>query len=251
MDDRALLKLMLKDRKNIQNIYKPTNYWACYERKMLFQIWLFGLKKLQKRESILSAFSYTTPFERFMLPYDYCHKHIDFTQINTLVELGSGCGRQVEIIKKRHPNICFLLFDMPPALYVCEQYLKSIFPDVVSYRETRDMTTMPRKKGIYIFGNWKFPIIKNIDLFWNAASFQEMEPGVVANYLKYVNKEAKNVFLQERMEGKELAIKKGKCGVLKKTTIEDYKRGLPDFKLVDTSPSVITKGCTNSFWKKD
>lgn len=110
------------------------------------------------------------------------------------------------------------------------------------------------KGKIYIFGNWKFPIIENlnIDLFWNAASFQEMEPDVVANYLKYVNTQAKYVYLYERMDGKELASELKGGGVLQKTTIKEYINGLNNFILIDISRAIRPKYkfAVNTFFKK-
>ncbi|EMO77948.1 sugar O-methyltransferase domain protein [Leptospira kirschneri str. 200801925] len=113
------------------------------------------------------------------------------------------------------------------------------------------------KKGkVLFFGNWRFPILKNmkIDLFWNAASFQEMEPDVVSNYLSIVNESAKAVFLQQTMGGKEEATKKGQHGVLKATTLKDYQKNLKHFKLTNIEASLTPFGTLNgysdSFWKR-
>ncbi len=202
---------------------------------------------------------YTMSILFFYLKYVYCASFMNFDNVEVMVELGCGSGKQIEIIKKLHPDICFFLFDIPPQLYVCEQYLSSVFPgSVVSYKDTRDMMTFPgvQKGKIFIMGNWKFPIIKDekIDLFWNAASFQEMEPSIVANYLAYVNKCSNFVFLEEAMDGKEKATKEGKLGVLKQTKFEDYKNGLADFLLMDLSPARSPLGnsavYSDSFWKR-
>jgi putative sugar O-methyltransferase len=202
---------------------------------------------------------YTMSILYYYLRYVYCCNHIDFDNIKIIVELGSGSGKQIEVIKKLHPGISFLLFDIPPQLYVCEQYLKSVFPDsLVSYKDTRNMDSIPEvKKGeIFILGNWKFPILEkvDIDLFWNAASFQEMEPDVVANYLSYINKQANAVFLQEAMGGKGVARKKGNHGVLKQSKLEDYKNGLTNFRLLDMSPCMLPigklSGYSDSFWER-
>ena len=73
------------------------------------------------------------------------------------------------------------------------------------------------KGKIFICGNWNFPILENvqIDLFWNSASFQEMEPDIVANYLEYINAQANAVFLRADMKGSpnKVAKKKGDMGV--------------------------------------
>ena len=208
----------------------------------------------------IEAKPYTTQILYYYLRYAYCCKHIDFDKVDTLVELGSGFGRQVEVIKKAHPDICFLLFDLPLPLYICDRYLSTVFPDsVVSYRETRCMESVPdiRKGKIFIFGTWKFPILDTtkIDLFWNARSLQQMEPDVIANYLGYVNSRAKNAFLKENMRGGDLAKRRGEYGVLKQTKLEGYKKMLSNFSLADVSEPVMPIGKTppgyrDSFWKR-
>ena len=177
----------------------------------------------------------------YYLHYVYCCNFLDFNSIGTIVELGGGAGKQVEVIKKLHPHIRFLLFDIVPPLYVAQRYLQTVFPDdVISYRETRKMTSIPEigERKILIFGNWQFPLLENvkIDLFWNASSFQEMEPDIVGNYLHYVNSQADSVYLQELMGGSHVG-RPGKFGVLTPTTLKDYEKGLDNFRLLDLSPS--------------
>jgi hypothetical protein len=112
------------------------------------------------------------------------------------------------------------------------------------------------KRKIFILGNWAFSIIEKvqIDLFWNSGSFQEMEPDIVANYLKYINTQANAVYLRGSMRGKEIASKKWSHGVLKQTKLEDYKKGLINFKLHNISPALwpIRKrsDISDSFWER-
>ena len=114
----------------------------------------------------------------------------------------------------------------------------------------------PSDNKIFVFGNWKLPDPAGFkyDLFWNSASFQEMEPDVVLNYLKFVNKQARYAFLHEAMNGKEVASAKGQHGVLKQTRLEHYKEGLLDFELKDMSDSIFLPrqegSYSLSFWKK-
>ena len=194
--------------------------------------------------------------------YAYCCQFMNFSSINTVTEIGSGFGKQIEVIKKLHPQLTFYLFDLAPQLYVCHQYLSKVFPNsVVSYRETRKMNKIPEdnKGKIFFFGNWKISELSNLsyDLFWNSASFQEMEPDVVLNYLNFVNKQTqKYVFLQERLEGSPKAPEMGKEGVLEQTKLEHYKKGLPDFHLKNMSrplhiPKMSEPSYTYTFWSKE
>lgn len=203
--------------------------------------------------------NYTPGFLYYYLRYVYCSGFINFDNIKLIVELGSGSGKQTEVIMKLHPELVYIIFDIPPQLYVCQQYLKKVFPDsVVGYEVTQKFTTFPElKKGmIYIAGTWNFPLIAylDIDLFWNAASFQEMEPDVVENYLSFVSKVSKYIYLQQNMTGKETAVKYGERGVLEPVTFEDYKKNLSGYTLADISPCLMVKGRNlppgyrDSFW---
>jgi len=178
---------------------------------------------------------YTISFLHYYMMYAYCCKFINFDSIGTIMEIGSGLGKQVEIIKKLHPHITFFLFDLPPQLYVCEQYLSTVFPkSIVSYEETRKMISIPNdtKGKIFIFGPWQLPKLENLqyEIFWSSASLQELEKPVVSNYLKFVNKQAtKFVFSYEQMKRKKLN---------QNATEDDYNKELSDFELLDSSPSV-------------
>ena len=197
---------------------------------------------------------YTPSLLSYYCQYAYCCKYADFNSVDTIMEIGCGAGRQTEVIKKFHPDICFYVFDIPPPLYVCERYLSTLFPDsVVSYRQTRTMTSVPKQSRgkIFIFGNWKLSELTNLDydLFWNSASFQELEPSVVLNYLKYVNEQTnKYVFLCGLLKGSEHRVHD-------KTTFEHYKRGLEDFLLQDLSKATLPLYTSHdpyyfSFWRR-
>lgn len=203
--------------------------------------------------------NYTMAILNYYLEYVFCSGFINFDDIKLYVELGSGAGKQVEVIKKLHPNIAFLLFDIPPQLYVCEQYLKAVFPgDVISYRDTYRLEQLDdiQPGKIYILGNHKFPLIEKllVDLFWNSASMQEMEPPVVENYLRFVNPAAQNIFLRAAMGGMEVARKPGMPGVIEKTRLEHYQGGLSNFEMVGMKPQYLPISAqhfySNSFWKK-
>ncbi|MFN0032828.1 MAG: putative sugar O-methyltransferase [Flavobacteriales bacterium] len=204
---------------------------------------------------------YTSKALYYYQRYVYAQRYFNFEKIKTLVELGSGSGKSIEVLKKLHPHITFVLFDISPQLYVCEQWLKTVFPgEVVGYRNCREMTTLDNLQPgkIYVFGAWHFPLLQGqkVDLFWNCASFQEMEPDVVANYLKYVNEAAREVFLLEKMNGKETAEKEGEKGVLNPVTIEHYKQGLPAFAIKDIQTALhpdgrpMWNGYQESIWQR-
>jgi hypothetical protein len=113
-----------------------------------------------------------------------------------LCEIGSGLGRNVEILAHLFPNATFLLFDIPPQLYVANQYLNAVFGDrVIEYKESKDLDTT-NMDNLYQKIKGKIVVLPTglitkwerfkINIFWNCASFQEMEPNIVNNYLRHI-----------------------------------------------------------------
>lgn len=123
-------------------------------------------------------------------------RHIPLRDGMVLCELGAGMGRNIEIFAKLFPAVTILLFDIPLQLYVSNQYLTSVFGSrVVPYRQAVSLEPasgsafLDSIRGkIVILPAWAMPAwtAVKIDLFWNSASFQEMEPDVAKNYLGLV-----------------------------------------------------------------
>lgn len=60
LDDPDLLDLMLADTKAAPDVYKPTKYWANYEKKLLPELKTLGLTDFRRRKnSILASFGAT------------------------------------------------------------------------------------------------------------------------------------------------------------------------------------------------
>lgn len=122
-------------------------------------------------------------------------RYLALSEESVVCELGSGMGRNIEVMANLYGGATFLVFDIPPQLYIANQYLKAVFGErVISYEEAKlldpaDPTTAKRIKGkVVMLPTWRMPAWSEwkIDIFWNSASFQEMEPNVVLNYLKLV-----------------------------------------------------------------
>jgi putative sugar O-methyltransferase len=127
----------------------------------------------------------------------YCSMFADVCSRVTLreefvmCELGPGLGRNAEVMARLFPKATLILSDIPPQLYVANQYLKSVFGErVMTY--DRAVAVNPEcelpdsaRGRIVILPTWRLPEWARVpvDVFWNSASFQEMEPHVVTNYL--------------------------------------------------------------------
>lgn len=178
---------------------------------------------------------YSINFLTYYVRYCFAHQHIGFKGDEIIVELGSGSGRQVELLKKLYPGMTVLCFDLPAQMYLGQRYLEEALgkQHVVGTEVTlgwKDLSRVEKGK-VHCFGNWQIPMVSafDFDVFWNAASFGEMEPGVVERYLSYILGRARWVYLMQARQGKETA---GKIHVEQKTTFEDYDRFLPGYDVV-------------------
>ena len=176
---------------------------------------------------VINGKKYTMKFLSFYVRYCFVHKYIKLKGDETIVELGSGSGFQVELLKKIYPNLTILCFDLPAQLYLCEVYLSKVFGDqeiVGSEKNLQAVSLSNLEKGkIHMFGNWQFPLLANFkfDVFWNAASFGEMEPEIVTNYLSYIDGNFSWAYLMQARNGKESS---AESGVVKPILFADYSK---------------------------
>lgn len=182
----------------------------------------------------INGHAYTMPFLSYYIRYCFAQKHIIFKGDEILVELGPGSGYQIEVLKKLYPGLTILCFDLPAQIYLCEIYLSNALGSsiCVGTDKTIDWQDLSgiQKGKVHFFGNWKIPLLKNInfDIFWNAASFGEMEPEIVKNYLNFVKENAQWIYLLQARHGKETT---GKTHVQEPIILDDYSAMLSGYEL--------------------
>lgn len=205
--------------------------------------------------------SYSYVFLYYYMRYAYCCRFLDFSNLKNYIELGSGSGRQVEIIKQLHPQINIYVVDLPPQLYVCRQLLGYVFKgDIVSYETTR------RSEFSRIEGAGKIATLlphqlktlkpEGLTLSWNCMVYCIMPRDVVRNYLRLLSPLADLIYIIEPMPN----TSDSKYGVSNPVQFEDYVEFLkPDFVNVDRSKAFRPlgqmkggwgEGC-DTFWKKN
>jgi putative sugar O-methyltransferase len=203
---------------------------------------------------------YTMMFLSYYLRYCFVQKHLNLKGNEIIVELGSGSGHQVEVLKKLYPDLTILCFDLPAQLYLCEDFLSHSLgsSSIVSADITlnySDLNLIEEGK-VHMLGNWQFPLLKNykFDIFWNAASFGEMEPHVIENYLSYILGNAEWIYLLQARHGKESY---ANAGVEKPVTFNDYNQMLHPYKLVEEQDAYYAHmrmhqsgGYFEALWKK-
>lgn len=176
----------------------------------------------------------------YYLRYAYVAARIDLETVDTVIELGSGAGRQAEILATLHPNLAIVQLDLAPQLYVADRYLNAALGDrVIPYRATRgDGPLQPQPGSVVCAGNFRVAdvIDSGRTLFWNAASFGEMEPDVVLNYAKHVSQFSDWLFLHQCFAGKERG-RVGGGGVLRQIRMAHYEGFFADYERDDVQPA--------------
>lgn len=174
---------------------------------------------------------YSLPFLLYFWRVLLMRNWIPFESSKYIYEIGMGYGGFADVLLKMYPHIHVCLTDIPPQLYMAEQYLKTIFPgQVLGYRETKDLPVISRDtfghNRIIIVPPWNVSKIfeKTFDGFTNQNSFQEMSPGTCEKYCSSIQKIIRKwIFLFEQRQG---------CGGVKEpVTRQHYIDFLNEFQL--------------------
>ena len=182
---------------------------------------------------------YSYVFLYSYIHYVYSSRFVDYSHIDNVIEIGPGAGRQVEVIKKFHPHLKFYLVDLGPTLYLCHQYLASIFPDdVISYMDTRirDVVCIEDPGKFAFIGNAYIdriaPTGKTISI--SSAVFGLMPPAVAKRYLDKMAKVSNYIFMMESRGDDS----KGTYSLDASTCLDDFHIIFGDkFELIDHEPA--------------
>ncbi len=172
----------------------------------------------------------------------YLKSLVDTDTITSVLEIGGGYGTLGEIfLKSDYDRYFYVNVDIPPLAYISTRYLEEVFGrenvagyDVTKDLEVIDVVEMSKKYKAMVLCSWQLPRLQGVfDLFVNYISFQEMEPEVVQNYAKHVNRLVKSyILLRNQRSGKQVAKKPGDFGVLEPVTREHYLEFFSGFDLV-------------------
>jgi putative sugar O-methyltransferase len=119
-------------------------------------------------------------------------------------ELGAGYGRLAEVFG-RTTRYRYVVFDIPPALYVAQWYIKRIFPDAPifefrpfdAFSEIAD--ELARSRFAFFTANQieQFPD-GYFDCFINMNSLMEMRREQIANFIGQIDRLTKRAFLSRQ-----------------------------------------------------
>jgi len=159
----------------------------------------------------------------------------------TILEIGGGFGTLAEILGKSNiDNLHYLNLDLYPMESIAKDYLRSCFKKdkkrLVTKKTPSGQFSIKELETFSFFPNYKIEDLRgSIDLFVNFISFQEMEPDIVANYIKNVQRlKPKLVLLRNLREGKQI-MKGNGLGVKKPILRDDYISMFSDYVLVQSN----------------
>ncbi len=180
---------------------------------------------------------------RYLKCLVFLKKHLASHRVRNVLEIGGGYGALGEIIMSLKDRPYFYVdVDIPPVAYVATRYLQAVYgaEAVATYADTHDLDTIDiaelKRKGFRaaVLCPWQLErLAPGFELFVNTASFQEMEPEVVANYATHVQRLVSDfLILKNSRHGKHVAASSGEIGVNRPTTHADYLRLFDRFQLV-------------------
>ena len=118
-----------------------------------------------------------------------------FTARITICELGAGYGRNAFVFLKAFPKCRYIIVDIPPALYISQEYLATMFPDrkIMRFRPFKDFSEIKdefeQADVIFLLPHQAEQLAeKSIDLFINISSLHEMTREQITAYFTLINK---------------------------------------------------------------
>lgn len=142
-----------------------------------------------------------------VIEYYSIDNSVSFQNINAVLEIGGGYGRNAHVILSINPHIKVILTDILPALYISQRYLSSVFKDrkifqVRHFASYEDIQEEFESASIIFLMPHQLSLIpdKHIDLTMNISSFGEMNLKQIQKYFTQINRLTKQCFYTKQWE---------------------------------------------------
>lgn len=128
-----------------------------------------------------------------------------FPEIRRVLEIGGGYGRDAFVVLQLHPGIQYTLVDVPPAIWVAQRYLSSVFRDrrvfhvrhFASYDEVRE--EMEQSDIVFLLPHQLGMIPEqHFDLSLNVSSFGEMTRQQIESYFHLLERVTRGHFYMKQ-----------------------------------------------------
>lgn len=136
-----------------------------------------------------------------LLEFDFMRKNIEPDPVKTIMSIGPGYGRTAYVWLRLRKVQKFFFVDIPPALYITQRYLGTLFPRkrVFKYRDFKSFDEISDEYehvDLVFLMPWQIELLpgKSVDLIYAVDSFDEMNIDIIKLYLKNVNRLGKGYF---------------------------------------------------------
>jgi putative sugar O-methyltransferase len=123
----------------------------------------------------------------------------------TICELGAGYGRNAYVFLKALPHCKYIIIDIPPALYISQTYLSSVFraKKIFTFRSFDKFSDVEKEFNdadiIFLLPHQAEMLpAKSVDLFINISSLHEMKIEQIHAYFKLIDKLTKGFFYSKQ-----------------------------------------------------
>lgn len=140
-----------------------------------------------------------------VLEYYSISKGVDFANCKRVLEIGGGYGRDAFVVLQLNPHIQYTLVDIPPALWVAQRYLSSVFParkvfhvrDFGSYAEVA--AEMEDASIVFLLPH-QLAMLPDcrFDLSLNISSFGEMQQQQINTYFQALTRVTRGYFYMKQ-----------------------------------------------------
>jgi putative sugar O-methyltransferase len=170
---------------------------------------------LEKIEEPLEGNPFGIYYKNHLISQDLCNSILEYYSIMesgdlrikdklSIAELGAGYGRDAFVFVKTL-NCKYVIFDIPPALYIAQRYLESIFPDLKAF-EFRNFARYVEIKDEYENAELCFFTPNQLELlpkpqfnlFLNISSLHEMRIEQISKYFSLINEYTRGYFYMKQ-----------------------------------------------------
>ncbi|MBI4191156.1 MAG: putative sugar O-methyltransferase [Betaproteobacteria bacterium] len=123
----------------------------------------------------------------------------------TICELGAGYGRNAYMFLSALPNCRYVIVDIPPALYVSQQYLAPLFPGMKVFRfrdfdrDAAALAELGEAQLAFLLPHQAALLPpKSVNLFVNISSLHEMRPDQIRAYFALIDRVTRGHFYSKQ-----------------------------------------------------
>lgn len=198
-----LVKLPKKEMQKVHHLFTPNESYAFNSMTELFLNYLLSIgaaPQLEKLEEptignppslVYNAKRISQDILNSLLEYLPISQKCPLDKMGRIIEVGAGSGRTAFCFISLHPNVKYVIVDIPPALYISQRYLSDVFPNkkIMHFRPFTDFIEIAREYEnadiVFLMPHQLATLPdRSGDLFLAIDCLHEMKPEMVSYYFE-------------------------------------------------------------------